>query len=117
MKAHEPEIDPTNGLGRLLPLIAIVPAVMLFAAQGNGWPYGYFVLLRWVVCAAACLIAFVAQAWRRSEVAIVFGFVAILFNPIAPVYLNRSTWAPIDLAAAVVFLLSIGLSRLRKYGR
>ena len=39
----------------------------------------------------------------------VFALVAILFNPLAPVYLSRETWQPIDIAVAVLFLAAIPL--------
>jgi len=31
------------------------------------------------------------------------GFIALLFNPLIPVYLTREIWAPIDLGLAVLF--------------
>jgi hypothetical protein len=36
-----------------------------------------------------------------------FAIVAILFNPVVPVHLTRHAWAPIDIAAAILFLASI----------
>jgi hypothetical protein len=35
------------------------------------------------------------------------GVIAILFNPIAPVYLDKGTWVVIDLIVAALFLISI----------
>ena len=32
-----------------------------------------------------------------------FAAIAVLFNPIAPVYLSRGTWAVLDLAGALAF--------------
>lgn len=35
---------------------------------------------------------------------VMFGVIALLFNPIVPVHLSRSIWSPIDIAAAVAFI-------------
>jgi hypothetical protein len=41
----------------------------------------------------------------------VFIGVAILFNPRAPVYLQRSTWRPIDIVCAIAFLGATAIDR------
>jgi len=69
-------------------------------------PYGYFTLLRWAVCVVAVYHVVLANNMKRGVMGIYFGLIAILFNPIIPVYLNRQTWQPIDLVAALLFLLS-----------
>jgi hypothetical protein len=80
----------------------LVSAAMLAGALGS-WPYGYYTLLRWVVCAAAIVFAVYGFNNRAQWATWVFGFVALLFNPIVPVTLTRPIWAPIDLAVAAVF--------------
>ena len=42
---------------QLLTFAALVAAVLLVGALRDGWPYGYFTLLRWVVCAAGVAVA------------------------------------------------------------
>lgn len=75
---------------------------MLVLALGP-WPYGYYTLLRWVTCATAVIFAFHGHAGGKMWALWTFGFVALLFNPIAPVYLSREAWRPIDLITAVLF--------------
>lgn len=82
----------------------LIAAGMLFAALFR-WPYGYYSLLRWVVCAAAVLTAYMGHAWKQSWALWLFGFIAILFNPIAPIHLSRPLWLPIDLLAGLAFML------------
>jgi hypothetical protein len=77
-------------------------AVMLLLALGP-WPYAYYTLLRWVTCATAAIFAFSGYASGKMWALWTFGFVALLFNPIVPIYLSRETWQPIDLATAVLF--------------
>lgn len=90
----------------------IVPAGMLFAAAAFHFPYGYYTLLRLVVCVCAGIVAY--QAWPKQALwTFVFGFVALLFNPIIKVSLNRDTWLPIDLAVGVLFIAH-GLWRRRE---
>ena len=37
----------------------------------------------------------------------ILGIIAVLYNPIAPIYLNRETWSAIDLIVAVIIFTSI----------
>ena len=84
---------------------AIVAALMLLAALGH-WPYGYYVLLRWIVCGAAVFVAINAFGFQQSWATWIFGIVAVLFNPLVPVHLSRQAWAPIDLITASLFILA-----------
>jgi hypothetical protein len=86
---------------------AAIAALALFAALGQ-WPYGYYTLLRLVVCGAAAYTAYVMYQWRRPGLAWLFGFVAVLFNPVITVHLSRALWQPIDVACAICFVL-VGL--------
>ncbi len=90
---------------QLLAVCAFIAAAMLVGALGQ-WPYGYYILLRWVVTSVAILVAVLALTWQRTWVVPVFTLVAILFNPIVPVHLSRSTWQPIDIGTAVIFVLA-----------
>ena len=85
---------------------AAVASVLLLGALGQ-WPYGYFTLLRWVTCIAAVIVAYNAYDWGHTWAVWVFGFVAILFNPLVPVYLSRDIWRPIDVATALLFTIAI----------
>ena len=91
-----------------------VPAVMLIVALG-AWPYGYYMLLRVVVCIAAALLAF--DIYRRAgEVTLgctAFIAMAILFNPILPVHLTRTIWSFINLAGAALFVAHFFISRAK----
>lgn len=81
---------------------ALITAAMLFAALAE-WPYGYYQVLRWVTCAAAVFVAFVAYDWQKLWATWLFGFIAFLFNPLIPIHLSRELWQPIDLICALLF--------------
>lgn len=88
---------------------AIAAAVLLIVALGEH-PYGYYTFLRWAVTIAAVVVAWVAWNTASKEwVTWPFVGIAILFNPLAPVYLSRDTWRPIDIGCAVAFLASLAL--------
>jgi hypothetical protein len=84
----------------------IVGSILLFWAFSKH-PYGYFTLLRWVVCAAAVYTAYVSTTVNRVPWAWVFGFIALLFNPLILVRIDRATWAYLDVAVGILFLLSL----------
>ena len=78
---------------------------MLFLSLGS-WPYGFYQILRWVVCAAAVLVGIRAYSLKVGWPLWVFGVVAILFNPLQPIHLSRNTWRPIDAVVGILFLVA-----------
>lgn len=76
---------------------------MLVAALAD-WPYGYYQLLRFVTCGVAAYIAYLAYQRQKMWAAWLFGLIAVLFNPLIPVHLNRGAWAVIDFTCALVFV-------------
>lgn len=90
--------------------LKVVAAATLFAAL-LPWPYGYFVLLRWVVCGVCGWTAYSAAQSQKVGWAWALGLIAVMFNPIFPVYLTRAAWTLIDIVAGVVLLYSIHHAR------
>ena len=89
---------------------AFISATALVLAAVVLWPYGYYILLRWIVSIAAFFTAYVANKLDKTDNPLwtwPFMLVGFLFNPIAPVYLDRETWQVIDIAVALAFLISI----------
>ena len=86
-------------------MVWIVPAILLVIATAR-LPYGYYTFPRIVTCGIAAWIAFVGfredpatKAWS-----IALALIAVLFNPILPIHLDRSTWFYLDLGTAGVFV-------------
>jgi hypothetical protein len=86
--------------------ISIVSGVLLLLGILNGWPYAYYILLRWVICGAAIFNAVGFSKSKLTGWVFVFGALAFLFNPLFPVYLNKSSWVGIDLISAFIFFIS-----------
>ena len=82
---------------------SLIAATMLLGALAD-WPYGYYQLLRLVTCGASVYIAVLAYSWEKVWATWLFGFIAVLFNPLLPVHLPRELWQPIDLIFAVIFV-------------
>ncbi len=70
-------------------------------------PYSYYQILRWVVTIVSAYSAYLAFNSKVTSWGWVFVVVAILFNPIAPVYLQKETWQILDLIGAIIFSVSL----------
>ena len=84
---------------------AVVASFMLLIAIAP-LSYDYYKILRWVICLIALHIGSIGALWRgygKWWVAIVFGCIAILFNPINPADLAKAVWIPIDLVCFALF--------------
>lgn len=76
-------------------------SVMLLAAVFGRWPYGFYQLLRLVVCGASIYGAFVYAEKSKARMWILIA-AALIFNPIAPLRMSRNDWASVDLLAGIV---------------
>jgi hypothetical protein len=84
---------------------AVIAAVMLVGAFGS-WPYGYYQALRVVTFIVAIVFAVHGYTNGRTWSAWVFGFIAVIFNPVLPLRLSRGSWQPIDLIVAALFVVA-----------
>lgn len=95
-------------------ILTLVASGSLFFALSSGLPYGYFTLMRFVVCAVGIYLAYKVYEENKESLWVwAFGFVAVLFNPIIPIVLKRAQWETIDLIAGVFFLASIFLVKTK----
>jgi len=88
-----------------------VASILLLIAVVPGLPYGYYQLLRWVVCGASCYGAFIAHEQNQQYWKWIFISSAIVFNPIFPIHLSRPIWVPVDIATSICFAASYKLFR------
>jgi len=84
----------------------ILTIFMLFGAIAE-LPYGYYTLLRWITCITSILVVLQAFEKNIDWAKVVFIVIAILFNPLAPIHLSRSTWIPLDVITAILFIFAI----------
>jgi len=83
----------------------IIAAVMALVAIAD-LPYGYYTLMRLVVCATAIFVMVVAAKSRQTWAIWANAVIALLFNPIAPVHLTKGLWQPIDFIIGVALIVS-----------
>ena len=91
---------------RIPPLVWLVCAILLVMAVFR-LPYGNYHFLRIVICATAAMIALANvfddstsdKAWT-----VIFALIGVLFNPVLPIKLHRSTWLYLDLMVAGIFV-------------
>ena len=90
----------------------VVAIVFVVLAIPPIWPYGYYMLLRLVVCGVAVYGAVQAHNQDREGWTWLLGGMAVLFNPLIPVHLGKEAWVLIDLISAV--LLGVAASILHR---
>jgi hypothetical protein len=88
-------------------IASIISVIILLLAILPIWPYGYYVLLRWVVIASSIFLVWISYKLKKTFWLFVMAITTILFNPIAPFHLNKGTWVIIDFIVAILFLVSI----------
>lgn len=89
-------------------------AALLFLALLDGWQYGFFTILRFVVFTACAYSAWLAYENDRESWSWFMGAIAMLFNPFFPIHFERDVWVVIDSVIAIVLILSVFLLRLPK---
>lgn len=87
-------------------IVSKVSAAMLLIAI-LPLPYGYYMLLRWLVSLSAIFLAWVANELGKKYWLSLMAIIALLFNPLIPIHLSKGTWTVIDLIVAILFFLSI----------
>ncbi len=95
--------------------LRIIAAIFLFVAIGS-YPYSYYIILRIITCGVSLYGIWYAYRVRKFLWLWVFSAIAVLFNPIIPIYLKKDVWIGIDLAVIIVFLISIPLLKAKVKG-
>jgi MFS superfamily sulfate permease-like transporter len=91
-----------------------IAALFLFLALIDGWQYGFFTILRFIVFSATAYVAWIAYENGDEMWTWLFGATAVLFNPFIPIHFSREIWTVIDFLAGVFCLLSAYFFRLTK---
>lgn len=67
-------------------------------------PYGFYSLIRFVTMIAFAIYAYVYYEKKSNKLAILFLSLAILFQPLLPIYLGRTLWNIIDVIVALFLI-------------
>jgi hypothetical protein len=87
-------------------IVKIIAIIMLFGALAKN-PYSYYQILRWVIFGLTGYSAYLAYKHGENAWTWIFGIIAVLFNPIAPIYLHRKLWTVIDIIVAAIIFRSL----------
>ena len=90
----------------------IIGIIMLLWALYPENPYGYYLLLRLVLCTICSFLAFRASEIKTDKWVWILVGTAILYNPIIRIHLTREIWSVINITTIVI--LTITFSSLRK---
>lgn len=89
--------------------IAIILAGVFSFLGMADMPIGYYTFLRIYLTGIAAYLAF-HEFGKKDEMngsVVLFGIIALLFNPFIPVYLHdKEVWSVIDFIAGVIFLIA-----------
>ena len=93
----------------------ITAGLLLYALKIH--PYSFYIFLRWIVfiTSSVTVYGFIKSdkhLYIKLTASIIFAGTAILFNPLFVVHLNQhSLWSFIDIAASILFIISVILLR------
>lgn len=99
----------------ILATVKVLAGVMLLLAIGN-WSNHFYEILRDVIFIISATVVF--QSFNNKHVVWAWFFlsVAILFNPIYPIYLQNDIWKIIDIIVAISFFASISTDFSQRSG-
>ena len=83
-----------------------ISAVLLFLGALS-MPSGYYDILRIIIFAVSIYVAIVNYNKNESGWVIAFCIIALIFNPLIPLYLyDKFTWMIIDIASGITFFMN-----------
>jgi FtsH-binding integral membrane protein len=84
-----------------------IAGIMLAWALNPANPYGYYLILRIVCCAVCTYLALASADAGKTQWTWTLGVLAVIYNPIIQVHLNRGIWSVINIVTIVIFALSV----------
>ena len=92
----------------------LVAAALLVYAAVERHPYSFYTLLRWICCPVFAYSAFAAHEKNRVPWVWVFGVLALLYNPLFRVHLDRSTWTGVNwFTVGAIIIAALSFWRIR----
>lgn len=78
-------------------------SIMLGLAILPIMPYGYYMLLRVVIC-GVCLWQIISVYNQKATLPVGLCLIALLYNPIFSVHLTRGVWTILNIGTLIYFL-------------
>ncbi len=87
-------------MNKILPIFALALLGCLLPM-----PYGYFMLVRFAAMIIFALMAYEYYKQKKEGTAIFFGAIAVLFQPLFKISLDRITWNVVDVVMAIFLFI------------
>lgn len=68
-------------------------------------PYGYYTLVRFVAMIAFGIFAYTYYQKEEKALAVTFGALAVLFQPLIKIALGRTMWNIVDVVVAILLVV------------
>ena len=93
--------------------IKIVLAILLFLCLAD-MPYGFYQFVRFAAMIGFGILAFQSAESENKSFLIIYGALAILFQPFIKIALGRELWNIVDVIVAVGLLISLFIDKKTK---
>ena len=99
---------------KVFPVAQVIGTLALLWALVPSNPYGYYILLRWVLCGIFIYLALQAHEQQKAGWVWVLGITAAVYNPILPLHATRGFWVMVNIATIILLGISAFVLRRRK---
>ena len=87
-------------------LVSLTAVLLFITAFGDlHVQYSFYQMLRWLVTTSAILAA-IYNKDKNTSLFVSFCVIAVIFNPIIPIYFGKTNWKVIDGISGVIFTIS-----------
>ncbi len=86
-------------------------ALLIFALYPEN-PYGYYILLRLIVCASFAYIAIKTFSKIKNGWTWVFGITAGVYNPVIKMHLGREIWSIVNIITVILIVVSFFIKKI-----
>lgn len=86
--------------------IKITLAILFFLCLAK-MPYGYYQFVRFVGLIGFAILTYKANRYGRQTEMIIYGGLALLFQPFFKIVLDREMWNIVDVVVGIGLLISI----------
>ena len=90
----------------MIMVIKIILAVLFFICLGD-MPYGYYQFVRFAGLIGFAVLAYQAHEQGRQTEKIIYGGLALLFQPLFKIAIGREMWNVVDVVVGIGLIISI----------
>lgn len=87
-------------------LFSKIATIVLLVAVIPVWPYFFYQALKLVVFGSAAFSVYLYHKEKNKRWMLIMIGIAIVFNPINPLYFGHFIWSVVDIVAAILFFKS-----------